>query len=241
MPKKEEVMGNKEEILPMSEIRKTIAWKMVESKTKAAQVTHMEEVDVTELVTIREKEKLTLKDKGIHFTFLPFFMKAVVIALEDHPLMNSEIKEENIILKKYYNIGFATDTERGLIVPVINDVDKKSMVDIAKEITELAGKAREGKLPLENMSGGTFTITSVGNIGGDAFTPIINYPQVGILGVEKIKEKPVVRKGKIVIRKIVTLSLSYDHRVIDGAEGARFVNTLKEHLEDPNLLFLEMM
>lgn len=230
-----------EQRIPISGIRAAIAKKMLESKHNAAHVTHCDEADVTELYAIRKKEKDLLEEKGIHLTYLPFFMKASLVALKKHPYVNSEMQEKDIVLKKYYNIGFATDTQEGLLVPVINNVEHKSIVEIAQDITQLAQKARDKKLDIKDMQGGTFTITSVGNIGGQMFTPIINFPQVAILGIGKIIDKAVVREGKITIRKMVTLCLSYDHRVIDGAEGARFMNTLIEHVENPNLLFMEMM
>ncbi len=230
-----------EQIIPMSGIRTTIAKRMIESQQNTAQVTHCDEADVTELYGIRKKEKDLLKEKGIHLTFLPFFIKASLIALKKHPYVNSEMKDKNIILKYYYNIGFAADTEEGLLVPVVKNVEHKSIIDIAKEITELATKAKDKKLSVNEMQDGTFTITSVGNIGGQIFTPIINYPQVAILGIGKIADKAVVIDGKITIRKMVTLNLSFDHRVIDGAKAARFMNTIIEHIEDPNMLFMEMM
>lgn len=232
-----------EEIIPMNQLRLTIAKKMNESKANTVPVTHSDEADITTLYNIRNKEKEILKERGINLTYLPFFVKASLLALKKHPKFNSELDHDNkeILLKKYYNIGFATDTKDGLIVPVLKNVDHKSIIEISNEISLLAQKARERKISVDEISNGTFTLTSVGNIGGDFFTPIINYPQVAILGIGKIKEKPIVIDGKISIRKIIRFSLSFDHRIIDGAEAARFLNTIIKHIEDPNLLFMEMI
>lgn len=234
------VEGNVERV-PLSNIRETIAKKMVESKHKAAHVTHTDEADVTSLVSIVEKERAALEKEGVKLTFLPFFIKASILALKEHPYLNSELDEEKkeITLKKYYNIGIAVDTEKGLMVPVIKDADKKSIAGLAKEIVGLAVKARDKGLTLADMSNGSFTITNVGSLGGQVFTPIINYPQAAILGVGKIIDKPVAKNNEVVIRKMVMLSLSYDHRVVDGAEAARFLGKIIKYLEDPDLMLLE--
>lgn len=232
-----------DEIEPMSSIRQAIARHMVESKQHAARVTHCEEVDVTDLVALRNKMKAKLAAEGVKLTYLPFFMKAVTVGLKQYPYLNAEIdeKENKIIEHRHYNIGIATDTEQGLFVPVVADVDKKSIAALATEVRINADEARAGKLSASKMQGGTFTITSVGNVGGTVFTPIINYPQVAILGIGRIQEKPCVLDGAIVVRSIVTLSLSYDHRLIDGALGAQFMASVKKYLEDPSLLFMEMV
>ncbi|MBI2173385.1 MAG: 2-oxo acid dehydrogenase subunit E2 [Candidatus Aenigmarchaeota archaeon] len=236
--KKYDMFGYLEHV-PLKGIRKATAKKMTESVRNAAHVTHMDEADVTHLYNIREKEKDKLK--GVHLTFLPFIVKAVIAALRKHPYINAtlDMEHEEIILKKYYNIGIAVDVGEGLVVPVVKGADNKSIPQIAKEIEELAQKAKERKLDIMDMQGGTFTITSIGSIGGIFATPIINYPEVAILAVGRIREKPAVHKGKIVVRRFMPLSLSFDHRILDGAEAARFMNDLIEHLEDPHMMMVE--
>ncbi len=229
------------EHVPLHGLRKTIANNMMKSKMSTALVTHMDECDVTHLVEIREKEKNKCEKEGVHLTYLPFIMKALIPALQKHPLVNAMIDEENqdIILKKYYNIGIAVDTDEGLIVPVIKRVSEKKLIDLAKEITTLATAARNRTVDLADLKGGTFTITNVGSLGGTYATPLINYPEVANLGLGKIQERPVVRKGKIEISHMMTLSLSFDHRLVDGAEAARFLNDVMVHLEDPDLFLME--
>jgi len=172
---------------------------------------------------------------------MPFFIKAVQHALLEHPLLNASVDEEReeIIIKRYFNMGIAVDTPDGLMVPVIKDVDKKSIIDLAKEIQELSQKARERKIKIEEIKGSTFTITNYGHFGGTFATPIINYPDVAILGTGKISERPWVKEGQIVIRKILPLSLTFDHRVTDGVDSARFLSKVIKYLEDPALLFIE--
>lgn len=224
--------------IPLSSIRKTIASRMKNSFEKTAQVTIFEEADVTDMHILRKREKDKLKD--VKLTYLPFFVKATVVSLQKHPLLNSELSGEVIKIKDYYNIGIAVDTSEGLFVPVIKNADSKSIVSIAKEINLLATKAKEKKLSSKDMSEGTFTISSIGSIGGLGFTPILNSPETGILGIGRIQDKPVIQDGKIAIRKMCTLSLTFDHQVVDGAQATRFLVTLKEYLEYPNKLFLEM-
>jgi pyruvate dehydrogenase E2 component (dihydrolipoamide acetyltransferase) len=229
------------EALPLKGVRKSTAKKMIESSRTAVHVTHMDEADVTHLVKIRERENEVSEKNGIHLTYVPFVMKAVIAALKQYPYLNSSIDDEHeeIILKKYYNIGVAVDTDEGLIVPVVKGADQKSILKIAEEIQGLAEKTRSREVNLADLKGGTFTITNIGFIGGLHATPIINYPETSILATGRIYEKPVVRGGKVVIRKIIPISLSFDHRVIDGAMAARFVNTIIKYLEDPDLLLLE--
>jgi pyruvate dehydrogenase E2 component (dihydrolipoamide acetyltransferase) len=214
---------------------------MVKSKYTAPHVTTMDEADVTELWKIREKEKKAAEKKGIKLTILPFIFKAVIAGLSEHPYLNATMDDENeeIILKKYYNIGMATDTPEGLMVPVVKNAKDKSILQLAEELTQLAEKARNRTIDLADLKGGTFTITNYGALGGIYGTPIINHPEVAILGVGKIKDMPVVRDGKIEIRKILYLALSFDHRVVDGGEAARFLNTVIARLEDPDLILLE--
>jgi len=227
--------------IPLRGVRRSIAKAMVKSKYTAPHVTAMDEADVTALWKIREKEKKMAEKKGIKLTILPFIIKAVIAGLVEHPYLNASLDDENeeIILKKYFNIGVATDTPEGLMVPVVKNAKDKSILQLAEELTKLAEKARDRTIDLADLKGGTFTISNYGALGGIYATPIINYPEVAILGVGKIREMPVVRNGKLVVRKILSLALSFDHRVVDGAEGARFLNTVIAHLEDPDLILLE--
>jgi pyruvate dehydrogenase E2 component (dihydrolipoamide acetyltransferase) len=227
--------------IPLRGVRRSIAKAMVKSKYTAPHVTTMDEADVTELWEIREKEKKTAEKKGVKLTILPFIMKAVVAGLMEHPYLNASLDDENeeIILKKYYNIGSATDTPEGLMVPVVKNAKDKSILQLGQELTQLAEKARNRTIDLADLKGGTFTITNYGALGGIYGTPIINYPEVAILGVGKMKEMPVVRDGKMEIRKILNLALSFDHRVVDGGEASRFLNTVIARLEDPDLILLE--
>ncbi len=230
------------EIEQLRSIRRKVARKMVTSMTLVPHVAHMDEADVTELDAFRVRERERRGDgAGGRLTLLAFVMKAVTAGLRTTPAFNASLDpfKEEIIYKKYYNIGFAADTGRGLVVPVINDTDRKSIVQLADEVYEKAVAAREGKLPPENMRGGTFTITNIGPLGGTALMPTINYPEVAILAMGKVQEKPVVRDGEIVIRKMLPLTLAFDHRIADGADAARFVAELVRQLSDPNLLLLE--
>ena len=238
--KKYDLYGYVERI-PLRGVRRSIAKAMVKSKYTAPHVTTMDEADVTELWKIREKEKKAAEKKGIKLTILPFIIKAVIAGLSEHPYLNATMDDENeeIILKKYYNIGMATDTPEGLMVPVVKNAKDKSILQLAEELTQLAEKARNRTIDLADLKGGTFTLTNYGALGGIYGTPIINHPEVAILGVGKIKDMPVVREEKIKIRKILHLALSFDHRVVDGGEAARFLNTVIARLEDPDLILLE--
>lgn len=229
------------ERIPLRGLRRTITKNLILSQKTTAFVTGMDEADVTELWNLREREKKVLLDKGIHLTFLPFFIKAVHHALLEHPLLNASVDEEKeeIIIKRYYNMGIAVDTPDGLMVPVIKEVNKKTILELAKEIQDLSQKARERKIKIEEMRGSTFTITNYGHFGGVFATPIINYPNVAILGTGKISERPWVKDGQIVIRKILPLSLTFDHRVTDGVDSAKFLTKIINYLEDPALLFIE--
>jgi pyruvate dehydrogenase E2 component (dihydrolipoamide acetyltransferase) len=226
------------DVVPMKGVRRSTAKRMVESFRTAVHVTHMDEADVTELVAFREKQNKIAEKRGMHLTYLPFIVKAVVAALKQYPYLNSSIDDEHeeIILKKYYNIGVAADTPDGLIVPVVKDADQKDIFTIAQEIQNLTEKAQSREISLSDLKGGTFTITNIGFIGGTHATPITNYPETAILATGRIRETPVVRDGQIVIRSIMPLSLSFDHRVTDGALAARFVNMIMKFLQDPALL-----
>ncbi len=232
-----------EERIAIKSIRKTIGERMVQSKFTAPHVTSMDEADVTELVKLREKEKKAAEEKGIKLTYLAFVVKAVTVALKQHPYLNASIdsRKNEIVLKHYYNIGIAVDTPEGLMVPVIKNADRKSIMELAQETEKLAEEARSRKIKLADLKGNTFTITNIGSIGGIFSTPIINPPDVAILGVHRIRDMPVVIDGEVKVRKILPLVISFDHRALDGAQAARFMNTLIEHLKDPDLLLLDMM
>lgn len=227
---------------PLRSIRRKVARKMVTSMVLVPHVAHMDDADVTALEEFRLREREHLKGKpGGHLTLLSFVVKAVTAGLKAAPAFNASLDpfKEEIVYKKYYNIGVAVDSGQGLIVPVIKDTDRKSILQISNDIEELARKAREGNISVPELRGGTFTITNVGPVGGTALIPTINYPEVAILGMGRVQEKPVVRDGEIVIRKILPLTLSFDHRIADGADAARFVSELVRHLSDPNMLLLE--
>lgn len=228
------------ERIPLKGIRKTIAQNMMKSLQSSAQLTAMEDIDVSKLWRIREREKKNLEKKNIKLTFLPFIIKAAIAALRENPILNSTIENEEIIIKKYFNIGIAVETEAGLMVPVIKRSEDKNIVQIAKEIVELAEKARTRKIDLMDLQGGTFTITNYGSVGGTYATPILNLDEAGILGLGKIFERAVLANGKLKNVKILPISLTFDHRILDGAEAARFIESLKKFLEDPDHLLLEM-
>ncbi|WP_158735531.1 dihydrolipoamide acetyltransferase family protein [Alteribacillus sp. YIM 98480] len=233
--------GALEERVPMKGIRKAIAKAMVNSKQTAPHVTHMDEVDVANLVANRKKFKPVAAEKDIKLTYLPYVVKALTSALREFPALNASIDDENeeIVYKKYYNVGIAADTEQGLVVPVVKDADRKSIFMLADEINQLAGKARDGKLSSEEMKGGSCTISNVGSAQGQWFTPVINHPEVAILGIGRIEEKAVVRDGEVVIAPMLALSLSYDHRLIDGVTAQNALNHVKRLLNDPELLVME--
>ncbi len=233
--------GEVEERVPLKGIRKAIAKAMVKSKYTAPHVTIFDEVDVTELVALRKQGKPLAEQKGIKLTYLPFIVKAVVAGLKKFPELNASIDDDKqeIIYKKYYNIGIATSTDEGLLVPVVKAADRKSIFEIASEINELAAKARDRKATPDELKGSTFSITNIGSAGGMFFTPVINHPEVAILGVGRISEKPVVKNGEIVVASVLALSLSFDHRLIDGEPAQRFVNYVKQLLENPTLLVME--
>jgi pyruvate dehydrogenase E2 component (dihydrolipoamide acetyltransferase) len=228
--------------MPIKGVRRSTARHMMESQAKVAAVTTMDQADVTTLVAMRERLKETVQqENGVKLTYMPFIVKAVVEALKAHPLLNSMIDDEaeQILLKKYYNIGVAVSIEEGLIVPVIKGADQKGIVELAEEIKKMADLAKERKLDLADLKGGTFTITNYGIFGATYGTPIINYPEVAILGTGRIMDMPLVVDGEIKVRKVLPLSLTFDHRAFDGAEAGRFMTDLKKFLEDPELLLLQ--
>ncbi|MCB0416021.1 MAG: 2-oxo acid dehydrogenase subunit E2 [Bdellovibrionales bacterium] len=223
------------ERIPLRGVRKKIAEAMTRSKHTAAHFTYVEEVDMSEIVKMRSAAKEEAKARGIKLTFLPFIIKALIPALREFPYLNSSLDDENqeILLKGDFNIGIATDTDNGLMVPVIKTADRKSIWDLADEIETLSEKTRTGKVSVDDLKGGTFTITNAGSIGGVFATPVINHPEVAILGVNAIRKRPVVKGDQIAIADMMFLSLSVDHRVVDGADAARFMNRLVYFLSDP--------
>ncbi|TFB14044.1 2-oxo acid dehydrogenase subunit E2 [Filobacillus milosensis] len=225
----------------MSGIRKAIAKAMVKSKQTAPHVTLMDEVDVTELVNHRKKFKEAAAEQDIKLTYLPYVVKALVSTLKKYPIFNTSFDDdtEEIIQKHYYNIGIAADTDKGLLVPVVKDADRKSIFEISGEINELATKARDGKLSSEEMKGASCSITNIGSAGGQWFTPVINHPEVAILGIGRIGEQPVVRDGEVVVAPVLAISLSFDHRMIDGATAQHAMNHVKRLLNDPQLIMME--
>lgn len=231
-----------EERVALTTIRKRIAEAMVRSKHTAPHVTIMDEVNVGQLVQLRNEIKPLASERGVKITYLPFVVKALVAALKLHPGINASFAEDTqeLVYKYYYHIGIATDTERGLLVPVVRHADKKNMWSIASEIQDLATRGRSGKLKPDELKGSTISITNIGSAGGLFFTPIINYPEVAILGVGRITEKPVIENGAVVPGHMMSLSLSFDHRVIDGGLGQRFMNDIKRLLENPRLMLMEV-
>ncbi|MEC4678648.1 MAG: dihydrolipoamide acetyltransferase family protein [Nitrospirota bacterium] len=228
------------ERIPFRGVRRSAARRVMQSSKTVAPVTFVDDADITKLERVRLAKKDMTEEKGFKLTYLPFIIKSVVAGLKTYPFLNASLDEakKEVILKKYYNIGIAVDTPEGLMVFVLKNADQKSILDLAEEISQLTEKAYTRTITLSELKGGTFTLTNYGVIGGIYGTPIINYPEVGILGLGKIEDKAVVRNGEIVIRKMLPLSLTFDHRVIYGAESARFMNTVIEHLEDPDLLLV---
>ena len=230
-----------ETYLPLTQIRKTIARNMMHSKHNAAHMSVFEEVEITGLMQVIAKYKPKFADKEVKLTYLPFVVKAVAQALMHHPQLNSQIDSENnrMIVRNRYHIAIAVDAPDGLVVPVIRDADRLSLFQTAKQIGELATKARARKLTMEDMKGGSFSITSFGSFGGIFATPVINYPQAGILGIGRIMRTPIVREDEIVIGNIMPLSLTVDHRIVDGGETTRFLKRVMEYLADPVSLIME--
>jgi pyruvate dehydrogenase E2 component (dihydrolipoamide acetyltransferase) len=231
-----------EERVPFAGMRRKIAAKMAQSKQTAAHFTFVEECDVTALVALRNRLKGPAEKQGVKLTFLAIIAKAVVAALKKHPVLNSALDEstQELVYRKYINLGIAASTPTGLMVPVVKSADRMSILELAREVDRLALDAKAGKSKLEDLSGSTFTITSLGAQGGLFATPIINFPEVGILGVHQMKEKPVVKNGEIVIGTVMLLSLSFDHRIVDGHIGAAFAYEIIGFLENPDRLMLEM-
>lgn len=242
-PPKFAVVGGSEKVeeIPFRGLRKKVAEKMTESKTHAVHYTYVDEVDVSELVKLRNSLKDEASAKKAKLTYLPFIIKALVEGLKKYPLLNSSLDEQNgkILVRHYYHIGIGVATPDGLTVVVVKNADQKSIFDLANEIDRLSEAARQNKVALEDLKGSTFTITSLGTMGGMFATPVINYPEVAIVGIHKIEPRPVVYEGQIVIRDRMYMSLSFDHRVVDGAVGAEFTQYVKRYLENPALLFIQ--
>ncbi len=229
----------REEIVPMSKIRQTIASRLKDSQNTAAILTTFNEVDMSGIMEIREKKTEDFKERyGVKLGLMSFFVKAVVMSLQEFPAVNAEIREKNIVYKNHFDIGIAVGTEKGLVVPVLKDADEMTFGDIEKKIFELSNKAKEGSLTMEDLSGGTFTISNGGVYGSMLSTPIINRPQSGILGMHNIQKRPVVVSDEIVIRPMMYLAFSYDHRIIDGKESVGFLVNIKTLLEDPSKIIL---
>lgn len=232
--------SGKEERIPLRGIRKKIAERMTHSKHLVADFTHFDEIDMTKAVELRQDLKAKAESRGAKLTYLPFIMRAVSLALREHPRLNSSLDDQRgeIVVRPSHNIGIAVDNrDSDLVVPVVQNVETKSLFQLANDLKEISEKAREAKLTPSDLQGGTFTITSVGKIGGLFATPIVNHPEAAILGFYQIQDRPVVREGQIVIRKMAYASVSIDHRIVDGAMGAAFLSTVKQNLESPQNLF----
>jgi pyruvate dehydrogenase E2 component (dihydrolipoamide acetyltransferase) len=233
--------GEREQRHPIRGLRRKIAEKMVQSAFTAPHVTHVDEADMSSLVAWRSKAKGPAEAMGAKLSYLPFIIKATVAALKQFPHFNASWDEQagEIVLKGYYHVGFGVATDQGLLVGVVKDADRKSLLDLARETQAIAAKVRDGKATLDELTGSTFTLSNFGSLGGLFATPLINYPEVAILGLGAIKQRPVVREGQIVARDMMYLALSFDHRIVDGADAVSFVNAIKQYLETPEILFLE--
>jgi pyruvate dehydrogenase E2 component (dihydrolipoamide acetyltransferase) len=236
-------LGYEEERIPLRGIRKKIADAMDRSVHTAAHFTYVEEIDMTELVALRERAKARAAERGVKLNYLPFIIKAIVSGLRKWPQLNASLDEstQEIVRKKYYHIGIAAQGPHGLVVTVVRDADLRSIFDLSKEIDRLGEVVRNNTATRDDLTGSTFTISSLGRLGGVLATPIINFPEVAIVGVHKIEEKPAVRNGQIVARHLMNLSISVDHRLADGYDGAMFLQDVKSLLEDPTTMFMEMV
>jgi 2-oxoglutarate dehydrogenase E2 component (dihydrolipoamide succinyltransferase) len=240
-PSERKAQYGPEEKIRMTRLRQTIAKRLKQAQENAALLTTFNEVDMSSIMEMRKENQEDFQSRyGIKLGFMSFFVKACIVALKSFPAVNAEIDGEDIIYKNYYNISFAVGTEKGLVVPVLKNADELSFADIEKNIKEISEKARDGKLTIEDLQGGTFTISNGGVYGSMLSTPILNLPQSGVLGMHNIVERPVVVDGEIKIRPIMYLALSYDHRIIDGKESVSFLKMIKENLEDPRRLFLDI-
>ena len=233
--------GEREERVPMTRLRKTIALRLKESQNTAAQLTTFNEVDMSKIMALRSSHKEAFQKKhGVKLGFMGFFVKACIAGLKEIPTVNAEIDGDDIVYKNYYNIGVAVSTERGLVVPVVRDADALSIAGIETAIGDFGARARDNKLKLDDLMGGTFTLSNGGVFGSLMSTPILNAPQSGILGMHKIQNRPIAIDGKIEIRPMMYLALSYDHRLVDGREAVTFLVRVKDNLEDPQRLLLDL-
>jgi 2-oxoglutarate dehydrogenase E2 component (dihydrolipoamide succinyltransferase) len=240
-PSAPRTQATREERVPMSRLRKTIALRLKESQNTAAQLTTFNEVDMSHVLAIRNEYKVSFEKKhGVKLGFMGFFVRACVAVLKEIPAVNAEIDGDDIIYKNYYDIGIAVSTDKGLVVPVLRDADQRSLPEIESTIADFAARAREGQLKIEELQGGSFTITNGGVFGSLMSTPILNTPQSGILGMHKIQERPVAIDGKVVVRPMMYIALSYDHRLVDGREAVTFLVRVKQELEDPQRMLLDV-
>jgi len=240
-PSERKIKHGQEERIKMTRLRQTIAKRLKQAQENAALLTTFNEVDMTNVMQMRKENQEDFQNRyGIKLGFMSFFVKACVVALKNFPAVNAEIDNDEIIYKNYYNISFAVGTDKGLVVPVLKNADELSFADIEKNIKEISEKARDGKLTIDDLQGGTFTISNGGVYGSMLSTPILNLPQSGVLGMHNIVDRPTVVEGEIKIRPIMYLALSYDHRIIDGKESVSFLKMVKENLEDPRRLFLDI-
>ena len=240
-PSERKIKFGQEERIKMTRLRQTIAKRLKQAQENAALLTTFNEVDMTSVIEMRKENQEDFQNRyGIKLGFMSFFVKACVVALKNFPSVNAEIEGDEIVYKNYYNISFAVGTDKGLVVPVLKNADELSFADIEKNIKQISEKARDGKLTIEDLQGGTFTISNGGVYGSMLSTPILNLPQSGVLGMHNIVDRPAVINGEIKIRPIMYLALSYDHRIIDGKESVSFLKMIKENLEDPRRLFLDI-
>jgi len=240
-PSERKIKFGQEERIKMTRLRQTIAKRLKQAQENAALLTTFNEVDMTSIMEMRKENQEDFQNRyGVKLGFMSFFVKACVVALKNFPAVNAEIEGDEIIYKNYYNVSFAVGTEKGLVVPVLKSADELSFADIEKNIKQISEKAKDGKLTIEDLQGGTFTISNGGVYGSMLSTPILNLPQSGVLGMHNIVDRPVVINGEIKIRPIMYLALSYDHRIIDGKESVSFLKMIKENLEDPRRLFLDI-
>ena len=240
-PSDRKIKFGQEERIKMTRLRQTIAKRLKQAQENAAMLTTFNEVDMTEIMKMREENQDDFKSRfGVKLGLMSFFVKATIIGLKSFPMINAEIEGDEIIYKNYYNISFAVGTEKGLVVPVLQNADELSFADIEKKIKEISDKAKDGKLTIEDLQGGTFTISNGGVYGSMLSTPILNPPQSGVLGMHNIVKRPVAIDGEMQIRPIMYLALSYDHRIIDGKDSVSFLKKVKENLEDPRGMFLDI-
>ena len=240
-PSERKIKYGQEEKIKMTRLRQTIAKRLKQAQENAALLTTFNEVDMSNIMEMRKENQEDFQNRyGVKLGFMSFFVKACVVALKNFPAVNAEIEGDTIVYKNYYNISFAVGTDKGLVVPVLKNADELSFADIEKNIKQISEKAKEGKLTIEDLQGGTFTISNGGVYGSMLSTPILNLPQSGVLGMHNIVDRPIVVDGEIKIRPVMYLALSYDHRIIDGKESVSFLKMIKENLEDPRRLFLDI-